>query len=94
MVTRLFHTKFALSDKDVVEIKILEVPESEDFPEGVKYSLVYVHCGERILGYDNERGKGHHKHYKGEEIEIEFKDPETLILNFMDEVKELFEKLS
>ena len=46
-------------------MKVWKVPKSKDFPDGVKYSFVYIHNGKRVLGYDNERGKGHHKHIKG-----------------------------
>ena len=33
-----------------------------------KYSLYYGYPGERVVGYDNERGKGDHKHLEGEEL--------------------------
>ena len=32
-----------------------------------KYRLVYVVDGERVVGYDNKRGKGDHKHIRGQE---------------------------
>ena len=32
-----------------------------------KYRLVYVVEGERVIGFDNERGKGDHSHIEGEE---------------------------
>jgi len=32
-----------------------------------KYRLVYIADGVRVLGYDNERGKGDHMHLNGEE---------------------------
>ena len=72
-----------------MEIKIWEVPKSEDFPEGVKYSLAYIKEGRRVLGYDNERGKSHHKHYFDGEEEIEFDDWENLVRKFLEDVKEL-----
>ncbi len=48
--------------EEIVEIKIWKVPRSEEYPEGFKYSLVYVRKGKRVLGYDNYQGHGHHKH--------------------------------
>ena len=72
-------------------MKVWKVPKSKDFPDGVKYSFVYIHNGKRVLGYDNERGKGHHKHIKGKEAEIEFKDSESLLLQFKREIEELME---
>ena len=68
-----------------MEIKIWEVPKSVDFPEGVKYSLVYVREGKRILGYDNERGKSHHKHYFDEENEIQYEDWGDLVGRFLED---------
>jgi len=85
----IFHEKRILSEKELVEMKIWRVPKSEDFPDRVKYSFVYVKNKERILGYDNERGKGHHRHYKNEETKIDFKDPETLLNQFKEEIEEL-----
>jgi len=85
----IFYEKRVFSERNIVEMKIWEVPKSKAFPEGVKYSFVFIHDNKRILGYDNEREKGHHKHYKGKEIPIKFKDPETLLLNFQKEVEEL-----
>ena len=34
-------------------------------PHGLKYSLYYGRPGERIVGYDNEWGKGDYKHIEG-----------------------------
>jgi len=57
-----YHLKRIFPEGDIMEIKVWEVPKSEDFPEGVKYSMAYIKVEEggakRILGYDNERGKG------------------------------------
>jgi len=80
-----------------MEIKIWEVPKSEKFPEGVKYSMVYAKAGDegyqRILGYDNERGKGHHRHFFDKEEEIKFKSWENLVRMFLEDVKKLRREL-
>lgn len=88
----IFYEKRVISKRDIVEMKIWRIPKSKDFPDGVKYSFIYMHDNEKVLGYDNERAKGHHKHYKGKETKIEFKDPETLLTKFKEEVKELIKK--
>ncbi|MDP2829094.1 MAG: DUF6516 family protein [Sulfuricellaceae bacterium] len=62
------------------------VPPSE---HRVKYRLVYVRDGVRVLGYDNERGKGDHKHEYGSELPYEFKDVPTLIRDFLQDLKEM-----
>jgi len=53
----VLHDKVVLSLEEIVEIKIWKVPRSEEYPEGFKYSLVYVKKGKRILGYDNYHPK-------------------------------------
>jgi len=89
MAKLIYHEKWVTKEGDIIEIKIWKVPKSKDFPEGVKYSLVYVHKNERVLCYDNEKGKGHHKHYFGKEIPIKFESVKKLILDFYEDVKEV-----
>lgn len=60
------------------------VPPSE---HPCKYRLVYVVDGKRIVGYDNERGKGDHKHIDGTEKTYRFVNPQRLIDDFMKDVK-------
>jgi len=54
----------------------------------IKYRLVYVVGGERVVGYDNERGKGDHKHIRGAQAPYAFKDVPTLIRDFLRDVQE------
>ncbi len=54
-----------------------------------KYRLVYVVAGERVVGYDNERGKGDHKHLRNAEIAYRFVDVPTLLADFMKDIREL-----
>lgn len=39
------------------------IEKSNEFPEGIKYSFVYLVNNRRVIGYDNERAKGHHRHF-------------------------------
>lgn len=55
---------------------------------GFKYRLVYVVDGERMAGYDNERGKGNHKHVRGRESRYRFVDVATLLDDFWSDVME------
>ena len=89
MSEKLIHNKYIISKREIVEVKILVVKKSKEFPEGLKYSFVYIKDGKRELGYDNERGKGHHKHYKGKEEKIEFKNIYTLQEKFEKEVEKI-----
>ena len=48
-----------------------------------KYRLVYIEDGQRIIGFDNERGKGDHCHLDGNEKAYNFNDINQLIDDFM-----------
>lgn len=51
-----------------------------------KYRLAFVVNGRCILRYDNERGKGDHKHMGEEEIPYTFTTPQTLLDDFWNDV--------
>ena len=53
---------------------------------GFKYRLVYVVDGKRLVGYDNERGKGDHRHLGEQEMAYRFVDIPTLLADFMADV--------
>lgn len=60
------------------------VPPSE---HGFKYRLVFVRDGERVVGCDNERGKGDHRHLGDSEKPYRFKDVSTLPEDFMHDME-------
>ena len=73
----------------VVEMIVWRVPTPITPSEHpFKYRLVFVHDGERVVGYDNERGKGDHKHIGKKEMPYQFVDEEQLLLDFWQDVKE------
>lgn len=47
-----------------------------------KYRLAYVVNGECVLRYDNESGKGDHRHFGGSEEPYSFSTPQQLIADF------------
>ena len=47
-----------------------------------KYRLAYVVDGKCVLRYDNEAGKGDHRHYGGRENAIKFTGVDNLIAAF------------
>lgn len=72
-----------------VEIVIWRVPEPVPPAEhAYKYRLVYVVGGQRVLGYDNERGKGDHKHVGQKQEAYRFTSPQQLMADFMADLKE------
>ena len=53
----------------------------------MKYSLYYGRAGERLVGYDNERGKGDHKHMAGRELQYRFVSVEQLVADFLADIE-------
>lgn len=83
----LKHDKFTDEYGNLVEMKIWKTPANEHTPCGVKYSLVYVVDGQRDVGYDNERGKGDHRHLGADESPYRFIDIDLLVEDFLRDVE-------
>ncbi len=47
-----------------------------------KYRLVYIKEGVRVVGFDNERGKGDHRHLHGDETAYAFTSIASLLEEF------------
>ena len=54
---------------------------------GYKYRLDYVVEGRRVVGFDNERGKGDHVHRDDREGPYNFFDVDRLIDDFLREIQ-------
>jgi hypothetical protein len=52
-----------------------------------KYRLAFVHRGQCVLRYDNEAGKGDHKHINGKETAYNFVSPRQLAADFFDDIQ-------
>ncbi|WP_245929768.1 toxin-antitoxin system TumE family protein [Leucothrix pacifica] len=85
--TKLIHIKESHGD-GFIEIVIWKIPNPLLPSEhSFKYSLVYIVDGKRVVGYDNERGKGDHKHLNDEELEYDFVSPAQLMSDFMADIE-------
>ena len=85
-----FYDKEVLPDGAIVEMKIWQLTKSvRGSAHSLKYSLFYGFPGERLVAYDNEPGKGDHRHFKGEEAAYEFKSVEKLMADFLADVRRL-----
>lgn len=51
-----------------------------------KYRLAYVVGGVCVVRYDNEVGKGDHRHFNGKESAYIFKTPDKLIADFQRDI--------
>ncbi len=73
----------------VIEMVVWRTPEPvPPTTHGFKYRLVYVVEGVRVVGFDNERGKGDHCHLDGKQVPYEFVTVDQLIEDFIAAVEE------
>lgn len=85
MVAQLI-TKFKNVNPDgsILELVVWKVPQPvPPTDHGYKYRAVYVLDGQRIVGFDNERGKGDHCHLDGNEQPYKFTTVEQLVEDFV-----------
>jgi hypothetical protein len=52
-----------------------------------KYRLAFVRRGVCVLRYDNESGKGDHRHIKSRETVYEFESPDKLVRDFLRDAR-------
>jgi len=84
----LFQEKRTEASGAIVEMTIWRVPAPvPPSTHGLKYSLFYGRPGQRIVAFDNERGKGDHMHVDGEERPYRFTTVEQLVSDFLTEVE-------
>jgi hypothetical protein len=70
-----------------VELVVWKVPEPvSGSVHGFKYRLALVVAGECVLRYDNEAGKGDHRHLGGEQSPYSFTSPARLLADFWNDV--------
>ena len=85
--TKLFHDKATLPDGSIVEMTIWKLAAANpERPHGLKYSLYYGRADKRLVGFDNERGKGDHKPIGGRELRYRFVSVEQLVADFLADV--------
>ena len=85
----IFSERYELEPEQFVELTVwkLQRPlEGSNHP--FKYSLAFVVKGECVLRYDNEQGKGDHKHLGNAEAMYNFTTLEKLQVDFWQDVNE------
>ncbi len=84
----LFYQRIVYDDGAIVEMVIWRVPSPvPPSAHDLKYSLFYGRPGVREVGYDNERGKGDHRHLRGAETAYVFTSVEQLMTDFWTDVR-------
>lgn len=83
----LLRERQQLGAEAFVELKIWQGPlPVVGSRHACKYSLAYVVGGRCVLRYDNEAGKGDHKHLGAGEIPYSFTTPARLLADFWADV--------
>jgi hypothetical protein len=85
----LARSKEVRDDGFIVEVVIWELPEPL-WPSvhRYKYRLFYGMSAEERVRYDNERGKGDHRHCRGKEETYAFVTLEQLLDDFESDIRD------
>ncbi len=87
--TLLLRDRLDFDDGTRVEMVIWRVPQPvEGCTHGYKYRLYFGREGARIVGYDNERPKGDHRHLGRREMRYVFTSVEQLVADFLSDVEQ------
>ena len=87
-VVRLISTRIPYSESAFAELVLWRLPKPvEGSAHGFKYRLAYVVRGKCVLCYDNEVGKGDHRHFGQAESDYSFTTPDQLIADFQHDIE-------
>jgi hypothetical protein len=79
----LIRRRVVLAEDAFAEVAIWRVSQPvSPSRHGFKYRLVYVVASQCVLRYDNERGKGDHRHVGTVEAPYVFSTPDQLMADF------------
>lgn len=85
--TLLARTRIVYSDIAFAELVLWQVPVAVTGSGHLyKYRLAYVVDGKCVVRYDNEAGKGDHRHYGDKEFAYRFSTPDRLISDFQRDI--------
>jgi hypothetical protein len=85
----IYREKFIYADGAIREMVLWQLPKKiAEKPYGLKYRLYYgLADGTRIVLYDNETGKGDHRHRGDQQEPYQFTDVETLVADFLEDIE-------
>ena len=83
----LLHERHVVAADAFAELLVWQVPKPVIGSHHLlKYSLAYIIGGTCVLRYDNEAGKGDHRHVGGAEEPYRFTMPDRLLADFWKDV--------
>ena len=84
----VLHEKIVRDDGAVVELIIWQLPRATpDRPHALKYRLYLGRGGKSLVRYDNEAGRGDHRHIRGKEMPYRFVSLASLRRDFESDMK-------
>ena len=84
----VLHEKLVRDDGSIVEMIIWQLPRpTPDRPHALKYRLYFGRGGKCLVRYDNESGKGDHRHIRGKETPYSFVSLSRLRRDFDSDMK-------
>jgi hypothetical protein len=85
--TLLVRNRIVLSEDAFADVVLWQLPiPLPGSTHSFKYRLAYVVKGICVLRYDNESGKGDHRHFNEVETRFVFTNPESLIAAFQADI--------
>jgi len=83
----LVRTRVTFAEAAFAELVLWQVPKPiAGSAHRFKYRLAYVVDGACVVRYDNEVGKGDHRHFNGRESAYAFTTPEKLVADFQRDI--------
>jgi Family of unknown function (DUF6516) len=84
----LYEFKQRYEDGAILEMVLWELPQPvAGSAHRYKYRLFYGFPGRRVVGYDNESGKGDHRHEGTRERPYRFVSVDALVKDFLADVE-------
>jgi hypothetical protein len=84
----ILHERREQTDDSIIEMVIWRLDQPiKPCTHPFKYRLVFVKNGRRLIGFDNERGKGDHQHRRALEFPYHFVSIDSLIDDFIREIE-------
>jgi Family of unknown function (DUF6516) len=85
--TLVARTRIVYAEDAFAELVLWTVPKPvRGSLHAFKYRLAYVVAGECVIRYDNEVGKGDHRHVGDLESDYVFTTPEALLTDFEQDI--------
>lgn len=80
----LLRERVSFDDESFADLVIWKLPQpAPGSMHPYKYRLAFIVADECVLRYDNEAGKGDHRHTRTRELTYVFESPDKLVQDFL-----------